>query len=506
MNEPAKEIPAYWSIADLSDCVQILDAHRIPINAREREERINGPANKQLFPYYGATGQVGVIDGYIFEGESVLLGEDGAPFFHLTKPKAYIVNGKYWVNNHAHILRGVKDHINNTFLCHYLNQVDYSGYITGTTRAKLTQNDPPYPEQQRIASKIDELFSELDAGVASLKRARALLKKYRQVVLKAAVTGELTRDWRKRHKGEIRESGVELLQRILRARHQAWEAAELRKLRAKGKPPKNARKNQKYKDSPEFDTTGLHELPEGWIWSRVQDVGDVQLGRQRAPQHHFGKHMRPYLRVMNVYEDRIDVADIMEMNFTPEEYQTYRLERGDILLNEGQSFDLVGRPAMYRGELEGACFTNTLVRFRADRPIDPRYPLIVFRYYLWSGRFQKIAKITTNIAHRAHRFADLEFPLPPLDEQLAIIETFEERFSEADAVERQMNQIDAYLAALRQSILKAAFSGKLVPQDPNDEPASVLLERIRAERQAKPRPARGRRTKTVNNRQLELLS
>ena len=93
---------------------------------------------------------------------------------------------------------------------------------------------------ERIVAKIDELFSELDAGVASLKRARALLK-YRQAVLKAAVTGELTRDWRERHKGEIEESGAELLQRILKARRAAWEAAELMKLRAKGKPPKDDR-------------------------------------------------------------------------------------------------------------------------------------------------------------------------------------------------------------------------------------------------------------------------
>ena len=115
---------------------------------------------------------------------------------------------------------------------------------------------PPANEQQRIVAKIDELFSELDAGVASLKRAKALLKKYRQAVLKAAVTGELTRDWRERHQGEIKESGAELLQRILKARRAAWEAAELKKLRAKGKPPKDDRWKQKYKEPQPPDTTG----------------------------------------------------------------------------------------------------------------------------------------------------------------------------------------------------------------------------------------------------------
>ena len=114
---------------------------------------------------------------------------------------------------------------------------------------------PPAREQQRIVAKIDELFSELDAGVASLQRARALLKKYRQAVLKAAVTGELTRDWRERHKGEIRETGADLLQRILKARRATWEAAELKKLRAKGDRPRDDRWKQKYKEPHPPDTT-----------------------------------------------------------------------------------------------------------------------------------------------------------------------------------------------------------------------------------------------------------
>jgi hypothetical protein len=136
----------------------------------------------------------------------------------------------------------------------------------------------PLNEQQRIVAKIDELFSELDAGVASLKRAKALLKKYRQAVLKAAVTGQLTRDSRERHKGEIRESGAELLQRILKARRGAWETAELKKLRVKGKPPKDDRWKRKYKEPQPPDTTGLPKLPDGWVWVSIGQVFDVFIG------------------------------------------------------------------------------------------------------------------------------------------------------------------------------------------------------------------------------------
>ena len=173
----------------------------------------------------------------------------------------------------------------------------------------------------------------------------------------------------------------------------------------------------------------------------------------------------------------------MEMNFTPNEFETYRLGSGDILLNEGQSMELVGRPAIYRDEVPGACFTNTLVRFRVYDNVDTDYALRVFLAYLKNGRFQKIATITVNIAHLgAGRFAEIEFPLPPIEEQAAIIEEVDRHFSLIDAAEKAINLSMARASRLRQSILKKAFEGKLVPQDPKDEPASVLLQRLRASR------------------------
>src|SRR5207244_3695777 len=105
-------------------------------------------------------------------------------------------------------------------------------------------------------------------------------------------------------------------------------------------------------------------LPKHWRVATVDEAGAIQLGRQRAPRYHSGPNMHPYLRVANVFEDRLDLTDVMQMSFAREDYERYRLEPGDILLNEGQSPGLVGRPAMYRGELTGVCFTNSLIRFR----------------------------------------------------------------------------------------------------------------------------------------------
>lgn len=341
----------------------------------------------------------------------------------------------------------------------------------------------PLAEQARIADRIDELFTDLAAGVAALERVKRNLSRYRAAVLHAAVTGRLTEAWRKQH-GPPEEPGPKLLERILAERRRQWEERTLAKYEKAGKqPPKNWRERYPEPFSPGTLAHGaaLPSLPDTWCWATHDQVGDVQLGRQRAPEHHTGSHMRPYLRVANVYEDRIDTSDVLQMNFTPEEFETYELHHGDILLNEGQSMELVGRPAMYRGELPGGCFQNTLVRQRAITPLLPEYALIVCLAQFRAGRFRKIASITTSIAHLgAQRFAALEFPLPPVAEQEAIIDAVKEKLSLIDALMLEVQRGLARAARMRQSILKAAFEGKLVPQDPADEPASVLLERIRA--------------------------
>ena len=183
-----------WKFAPLCEAVEICDSLRKPINSKERNARIEGKAQSELYPYYGATGQVGFIDDYITDGEYVLLGEDGAPFLNTFAQKAYLISGKSWVNNHAHILRSKG---NNKFLCYYLNYFNYKGYVSGTTRLKLTQAQmktipvpvPSVEEQERIVARIEELFSELDNGVETLRKTKQQLAVYRQAVLSDAFCG-----------------------------------------------------------------------------------------------------------------------------------------------------------------------------------------------------------------------------------------------------------------------------------------------------------------------------
>jgi type I restriction enzyme, S subunit len=337
---------------------------------------------------------------------------------------------------------------------------------------------PPLAEQRRIVAKIEALQERSRRAREALAEAGPLLKQFRQSVLAAAFRGDLTADWRAAHPN-VEPAGA-LLHRI-RAKRCRWEQAELAKYEAKGQtPPQNWQ--DKYEEPKPVNDSTLPTLPDGWEWVRIKDLGEVQLGRQRAPQYHSGPNMRPYLRVMNVFEDRIDTADIMEMDFSPGDFERYRLEPGDILLNEGQSRELVGRSAIYRGEIPGACFTNTLVRFRPDAPLESDYPQIVFLGYLKTGRFQQLASLTVNIAHLgAGRFADMAFPLPPLEEQGEIVRRARGALDQITRLEERLHANFANLDQLDQSILAKAFRGELVLQDPSEEPASVLLERIRTQ-------------------------
>lgn len=163
-------------------------------------------------------------------------------------------------------------------------------------------------------------------------------------------------------------------------------------------------------------------FPEHWSLRKAEDVGDLQLGQQRHPKFQAGDNMRPYLRVANVLDGYIDYSDVLEMHFPKKDLAKFELMPGDILLNEGQSFDLVGRSAIYRGELPGCCCQKTLLRFRCGPDLLPEFAQAYFQHRLYTGQFAAMCVQTTSIAHlTAVRFAKIEIPVPPKDEQQAIV-------------------------------------------------------------------------------------
>lgn len=194
-------------------------------------------------------------------------------------------------------------------------------------------------------------------------------------------------------------------------------------------------------------------VPEGWSSHLVSDFGEVQAGRQRSPKFTKGD-LRPYLRVANVFDGYIDTSDVLKMHFSDAEYQRYRLRSKDILLNEGQSLELVGRPSMYRGDPQDCCFQNTLVRFRPNKKVRALFALYRFQQCLYDGTFQKIAKKTTSIAHLGvSRFANLKLSWPPLLEQQKIARILSTWDKAIATVEKLIKSSKAQKKALMQQLL-----------------------------------------------------
>ncbi|WP_236952491.1 restriction endonuclease subunit S [Kibdelosporangium phytohabitans] len=222
---------------------------------------------------------------------------------------------------------------------------------------------------------------------------------------------------------------------------------------------------------------------------QLSELADVRLGRQRSPKNHTGDQMRPYLRAANVSWQGLALDDVNKMNFTDKEAEIYRLHAGDIILSEASgSPGEVGKPAIWNNEIEDCCFQNTLIRVRPREGVNPQFLLHFLRSEALSGEFRKGVR-GVGIHHLGSaKLAAWKVPLPSRAEQIRIVERLDAKVSNLESVRAFLSGPNGSLSrarVLRQAILNRAFTGNIVPQNPADEPASVLLDSIRAERESK---------------------
>jgi type I restriction enzyme S subunit len=379
------------------------------------------------------------------------------------------------------------------FLYYYLQRARglIEGLASGTTFKEISgakaRTIPipvaPLAEQRRIAENLDAELSRLDAAVASLEAAERKLKAYRASVLKAAVEGRLvpTEAELAREEGRSYEPAHVLLERILTERRRRWEGAELAKMQAAGKTPTDDKWKTKYRQPQTSDIDGLPALPEGWCWASLDCVADVRGGITKGQKRRPGEALRnvPYLRVANVQRGHLDLTHVKAIAATPAEIDELRLQPGDVLFNEGGDRDKLGRGWVWSGEIPDCIHQNHVFRARLLGSLRSRF----ISWYANSGGqayFFNQGKQTTNLASvNMTKLKALPIPIPPLEEQDRIIEEVERLLSVADTATAYVRTEVRRCQRLRQSILAWAFEGRLVDQDPADEPADALLARIR---------------------------
>ncbi|MCL5027503.1 MAG: restriction endonuclease subunit S [Bacteroidetes bacterium] len=350
--------------------------------------------------------------------------------------------------------------------------------INATILSNLSLPLPPLPEQHRIVAKLEELFTKLDVSVAELKKAKAQIKRYRQSVLKHAFEGKLTEQWRIAN-GELRnETAEELLVKIKDERKKAL--------------------GKKYKELPPVDTTNLPKLPEGWVWVRIDDISQVISGNAFKSTDFIDSGI-PVVKIGNVGYGEFIWKD---QEYFPKErfkgVKDFEIKSGDLLFALTRPItNNRTKVCLYPTDSQIGLLNQRVAVIKTSEIVIKNY----LQYFLQSEDFKsKIKLLFTETLQPNLSPIDLKevkIPFTSFNELNQIVLEIERHFSVADETEKIIDQSLKQAERLCQSILKDAFCGKLVPQDPNDPPASLLLEKIKAEKE---KLAKEPKTKKSNRR------
>lgn len=369
---------------------------------------------------------------------------------------------------------------NPEFIYYFLLTQDFGRFSVATAVPSVRRGDvesielllPDLCEQQRIVAKIEELFSELDSGIASLKTAREQLKIYRQALLKHAFEGKLTEQWRKDNADKL-ETPEQLLTRIQTERETRyqqqlndWKQA-VKDWEAKGKEGKKPSKPAIHKPLSTISAEELEvlpELPKEWNYIRLAEIAAINSGMSVSKNRKLADPIEVnYLRVANVQRGYLDLSEIKSMNIEMVDLPRLQLEINDVLFNEGGDLDKLGRGWIWEGQVS-QCITQNHV-FRASPFVNEKYHAKFISYWGNSfGRdyFESGGKQTTNLASiNKTVLSNFPIPLPSFREQQEIVNQLEEKLSIIEQNEKEIESALAKAELLRQSILKKAFSGQL---------------------------------------------
>jgi len=361
---------------------------------------------------------------------------------------------------------------------------------------------PPTREQERIVVKLNATFSAVQRAEIAAVRALDRLQRYRSGVLRSAVTGALTRNWsnaQRKDSGSAIATGGALLQRVLAARNKSWQEAELKRLGTAGKEPNDGKWRSRYRPPVGPRVEALPELPQGWSWASVDQLAAHE--ERSITDGPFGSNLKTsdytdsgprVVRLQNI-GDGVFIDE--KAHIGRKHYQAlkdYAVFAGDLVIRALGT--PVPRACKIPDLLGPAIVKADCIRFKvASEFISPDY-------IMWALNSPPVQERTGQMIHGIGRprlklgeIKSIALPLPPFEEQSEIVREVERRLAAADRLAATLKQQLIRAGATRQSLLREAFAGRLVPQDPNDEPASFLLERIRATCEAEAQKSKGKR-------------
>jgi len=397
-------------------------------------------------------------------------------------------------------------HLNNRFLLHWaktitkwLEENSSATTIRIINKGRFSKAPlylPPLNEQRRIADKIDALQAKSRRAREALETVKPLLEKFRQSVLAAAFRGDLTAEWRKQNPDV--EPASKLLERIRAERRARWEEAELAKMQAKGVKPKNDKWKEKYEEPAPVDTEGLPELPEGWCWCRLAQLiydGPTNGFSPKSSDDATGS-LSLKLSATTSGHFIANESTIKRLCVTVDPESKFWLRSGDLLIQRANSIEYLGSAAIYTGDDNTFIFPDLMMRVRTATP-----NLAIWLQYWFNSHLGK-RYVKGNATGTAGNMPKINgktvqnalLPVPPFSELRIAVQSMSEIDTYSSQLSTTVSSSTKQTISLDQSILAKAFRGELVPQDPNDEPASVLLKRIKAEREATPgKKKRGRK-------------
>ncbi|QUS60554.1 restriction endonuclease subunit S [Synechocystis sp. PCC 7338] len=461
------------------------------IQTGKKDVNQGSPTGKYLF--FTCAAEPLKSEEYSFNGESILLPGNGANVGLVS-----YFNGEFEAYQRTYILNDFS--IGGRYLYFYflgawknsLIDKQYGSATNYIRLANITEFEVPIAplnEQHRIVAKLEKLLAKVNACGDRLDKIPTILKRFRQSVLAAACSGRLTADWREQHPGI--EPAEDLLKRIQDERIRHYEDdCERAKAEGRRKP-----KAPFYKD----ESIAELNIPLLWGLTYLGNITDAQGGIQKTPKRRPTNNPYPYLRVANVYRGylNLDAIEYFEI-FDNKELDKWKLKKGDLLVVEGNGSPTeIGRCALWNEEIPDCVHQNHIIRMRPFLNIDSSFLLT----YLNAPQGREVMMQLSSSTSGLHTLSvgkinNIVIPLPPLEEQQEIVRRVEALFQKCDQIEARYEKAKAYTDKLTQAILAKAFRGELVPQDPNDEPAEVLLERIKAEKaaaQPQKKPSKPRR-------------